>query len=216
MFVQAGVEACDDGNMVQTDACLNSCQAAKCGDGQVQAGVEQCDDGNIVDNDGCSNTCKLPVVKYTAVGPQVNVPAASLAGWTACYTGKFNENTPTVASVLAACTKANLMLACRPVGAANFTLLAHAPRVDVIKDTGQGNVVTVSNGSGWYFNNSWSWGFAKQGDAVARNSCDTQNVNPTLRQCWHTGGGNMNSGYRCGSNFLNGNAGWERVVLQAD
>jgi len=59
MFVQAGVEACDDGNMVQTDACLNSCQAAKCGDGQVQAGVEQCDDGNMVDNDGCSNTCKV-------------------------------------------------------------------------------------------------------------------------------------------------------------
>jgi cysteine-rich repeat protein len=45
--------------MVQTDACLNNCQAAKCGDGQVQAGVEQCDDGNMVDNDACSNTCKL-------------------------------------------------------------------------------------------------------------------------------------------------------------
>jgi hypothetical protein len=34
--------------------------------------------------------------------------------------------------------------------------------------------------------------------------------------CWHTGAGNMNSGYRCGNSFLNGNTGWERVVYHAD
>ncbi|MEZ4449127.1 MAG: DUF4215 domain-containing protein [Nannocystaceae bacterium] len=44
--VQAGVEECDDGNAVDTDACLSTCVAAKCGDGQVQEGVEECDDGN--------------------------------------------------------------------------------------------------------------------------------------------------------------------------
>jgi cysteine-rich repeat protein len=52
-------EACDDGNDVDTDACLNSCSAATCGDGYVQDGVEPCDDGNASGGDGCSATCTL-------------------------------------------------------------------------------------------------------------------------------------------------------------
>ena len=32
-IVQTGVEACDDGNNIDTDACTNSCEAATCGDG---------------------------------------------------------------------------------------------------------------------------------------------------------------------------------------
>ena len=58
-LVHAGVEACDDGNMVQTDACLNTCANAKCGDSVVQAGVEVCDDGNLVDFDGCDGDCTV-------------------------------------------------------------------------------------------------------------------------------------------------------------
>lgn len=50
-------EECDDGNGVETDACLNDCTAARCRDGFVQAGVEQCDDGNDVETDACLNTC---------------------------------------------------------------------------------------------------------------------------------------------------------------
>jgi len=45
-------EACDDGNEIDTDACV-ACQPAACGDGHVQAGVEGCDDGNAVDTDAC-------------------------------------------------------------------------------------------------------------------------------------------------------------------
>jgi len=56
-FVQEGVETCDDGNMVQTDACINTCVPASCGDGFAQAGVEACDDGNMVAKDGCENDC---------------------------------------------------------------------------------------------------------------------------------------------------------------
>jgi cysteine-rich repeat protein len=37
-IVQAGVEQCDDGNAVNTDACVAGCKAAKCGDGFVLAG----------------------------------------------------------------------------------------------------------------------------------------------------------------------------------
>lgn len=53
-------EQCDDGNTIDTDACLNSCKTAKCGDGVVQAGVEVCDDGNAVNDDDCPNSCKSP------------------------------------------------------------------------------------------------------------------------------------------------------------
>jgi cysteine-rich repeat protein len=40
-------EQCDDGNSVNTDACLNSCLTATCGDSVVRAGVEQCDAGEL-------------------------------------------------------------------------------------------------------------------------------------------------------------------------
>ena len=52
-----GPEACDDGNHDNTDACLNTCVAATCGDGYVHAGVETCDDGNRIDTDSCTNSC---------------------------------------------------------------------------------------------------------------------------------------------------------------
>ena len=50
-------EECDDGNDVDTDDCLSTCVAAKCGDGAVFEGTEECDDGNMVDTDACLNTC---------------------------------------------------------------------------------------------------------------------------------------------------------------
>ena len=52
-------EACDDGNAIETDACLNNCVAASCGDGLVHAGIEACDDGNPFDGDECLNNCHL-------------------------------------------------------------------------------------------------------------------------------------------------------------
>ncbi len=56
-----GDEECDDGNDIDTDACLNSCLVARCGDGSVHAGVEDCDDGNSSDGDACKNDCKANV-----------------------------------------------------------------------------------------------------------------------------------------------------------
>ncbi len=48
-------EACDDANMIDTDACRNNCTAAACGDGVIETGVETCDDGNLVNTDACVN-----------------------------------------------------------------------------------------------------------------------------------------------------------------
>lgn len=50
-------EVCDDGNAVNTDACLDTCAAAKCGDTFVQMGVEVCD-GNNLPNATCGADCK--------------------------------------------------------------------------------------------------------------------------------------------------------------
>ncbi len=37
---------CDDGNPIDTDACVAQCKAATCGDGFLRMDLEQCDDGN--------------------------------------------------------------------------------------------------------------------------------------------------------------------------
>ena len=58
-----GDEACDDGNDIDTDACLSNCAAAACGDGVVQEGVEECDDGDGVDKNLCSNACTKVLCK---------------------------------------------------------------------------------------------------------------------------------------------------------
>lgn len=50
-------EACDDGNLVDLDACSNTCVATFCGDGTTQL-LEECDDGNAVITDTCWPNCK--------------------------------------------------------------------------------------------------------------------------------------------------------------
>ena len=49
-------ENCDDGNDDDTDACRNTCESARCGDGVVQTGVDACDDGTL---NGQPNQCNL-------------------------------------------------------------------------------------------------------------------------------------------------------------
>ena len=41
-----------------TDACLNTCESASCGDTHLYEGVEDCDDGNALDGDYCSDDCQ--------------------------------------------------------------------------------------------------------------------------------------------------------------
>jgi cysteine-rich repeat protein len=60
-FVSVG-ETCDDNNAVNTDACLDTCATASCGDGFVRATppAEQCDDGAANSDttaDACRTTC---------------------------------------------------------------------------------------------------------------------------------------------------------------
>lgn len=58
-------EECDDGNDVETDACLSTCRAATCGDGVTHEGVEECD-GQL----DCNADCTVPrsMVSFYASG----------------------------------------------------------------------------------------------------------------------------------------------------
>jgi hypothetical protein len=140
-----------------------------------------------------------------------------LSGWTQCYSDTYaNSGTP-LSTILSQCGGTQLLLACRPVGSSTLSLAANAPRADVIFDTGTGNTTHTANGVEWYFNDSFSWGFAPGGDAVNRDSCDFNvggQVDANLRMCWHTNSGGINDGYRCGDNELNGGSGWERLIFQ--
>ncbi len=148
------------------------------------------------------------------------VPADQLTDWTVCHTDTYADSGTALNDILADCDGANLLLACRPVGSSLFTLAAWAKREDVLFDTGVNDtVVHNSNGVDWYFNDSWSWGFAPEGAGVNKNSCDYNDGilgQQESRLCWHTFDGDIDSGYRCGDNDLNDDNNWERVILQAN
>jgi cysteine-rich repeat protein len=55
-LVYAGVEVCDDANLVDSDECPNDCLPGGCGNGFVDPG-EACDDGNDSNEDACLRTC---------------------------------------------------------------------------------------------------------------------------------------------------------------
>lgn len=151
---------------------------------------------------------------HAPVGPQVNVAEPDLTGWSVCHSSTYASSGTSVAGVLEACTAPSLMLACRPVGSATFTLLAWAPRADVLFAAGTSATSSqFANGAEWYFSDSYSWGFADGGDAVTRNSCYVQSTNADRRMCVHTSSGALGGGYRCGATGLNSDASWERVVL---
>lgn len=156
---------------------------------------------------------------YLPVGPQTNVPVATVTGggWTECYHDLYNAFLE-ADTVLANCPGDKLMLSCRLTGSSILTLLAQADRSDVTFDTGDTeSEVHVANGAGWYFNNGpsfdhgFSWGFVREGDSVDKNNCDVEDSGANdERLCWHL---SSNGGYRCGeSTSLNASVEFERIV----
>jgi len=155
-------------------------------------------------------------------GVQSNVPVAALSGWSLCYIDTYANGSTPLTTILSVCNKANLLLACRPAGSSNLSIAAHAPRADVIFDTGTSDTPHNANGVGWYFNSNYSWGFAPEGDPIDRSSCDiiASPIGPPgpdadKRLCWHTFG-TLDAGWRCGAaTQLFGNT-YERLIFQAD
>ena len=156
---------------------------------------------------------------YLPTGVQQSVPVTTVTsgGWTECHRALYGATGTSVASVLAACGGDRLMLACRQTGSPTLSVLAQAPRADVIFDTGTSNVTRQANGVSWYYSPNYSWGFAPGGQPVTRGSCDTTNTGNNDRICYHTGAGNMNGGWRCGSaTGLNSSVAYEKVIYTAN
>ena len=121
------------------------------------------------------------------------------------------------------------MLSCRKSNSPRLDLMAWAPREDVLFDTGRKSYLDrdmpklyhVARGTAWYYNDDHSWGFAKAGDSIRRQICDTSDSGSDhLRLCWNTRGG---KGYRCGSEIESHyylpdsiQLGLERVIYQKD
>jgi len=233
-IVCGGANECANGNCPAQDgvccdtACPGTCMACTASatggvDGVCDFSISGLDpDGECPMGEFCvQGTCDTV---YTFSGVQTNLPAAQLAGWTECFSELYNVSGTPLATILAQCDQENLLLGCRAVADPTILIVAaNAPRADVIFDTGTGDVPHDANGVGWYYNDSYSWGFALQGDPITRSSCDIQDspndanagVNGDLRLCVHTGGGNLNGGWRCGANTsLNSSSLYERVLFQ--
>ena len=149
-------------------------------------------------------------------GPQAFVEKGKLDGWEPCFTGLYN-GTESLDAVLTQCDGDPLLLAGGPTASSTLTVLAAARRADVIFDTGAGNDPHDANGSGWYYNGSLSWGFAKQGDPINRSECDSLvTPNPELRLCWHTASNGLAGGWRAGAvTNLNASEDYTRYIYQA-
>jgi hypothetical protein len=185
------------------------------GSGDIRSGY-RCGANDLNGDDSWERVIYKPTPVPAFHGVLQNIEQAYLADhWGVCWSGTYGGNAP-LAGILTSCTSQTLMLACRPVGDDHFTLAAMGPRDAVLHDCGDDSAcVFESNGVGWYYSTTWSWGFAKGGQPVQRTSCDVnRDDDPQLRMCWHTGNGDIESGYRCGDNSLNGDDTWERLVLQ--
>jgi hypothetical protein len=171
-------------------------------------------DGEIVFGKG-SLEVSLEVVS-TFSGPRTNVDPAELAGWTLCYADTYDNVSTSLADIQAACGGDQLMLACRPTGTTTLSLAAHGPREAVLRDTGvDSTTVSRANGSDWYYNESWSWGYVPAGAVVNKSSCDIGDGVSTpenTRLCFHTASGLISSGFRCGSAGFQFDNTWERLI----
>jgi len=138
-------------------------------------------------------------------------------GWTACYEGDYATG-QSLSTILAGCTGQYMLLGCRASDTTDALALAAADlRALVIQADGTG-LTHASNGVGWYFNDSWSWGFFPAGQPVNLDTCDTDSGGVVLtrkaeRLCWHTSNGDLTAGFRCGDNDLSADATWRRLVM---
>jgi hypothetical protein len=178
----------------------------------------------------CGNVCKAGTScnkgkcskLFTFSGIMMDTPTSTFVGWTECFKSYYGEQV-SLSEALESCTGGKLMMACRVAGADVLQLAAYANVEDVLFDTGASDTPHDANGVGWYFSAGRSWGFAPQGDALHRFTCDIVDshlepagVDGERRLCWHTSPGYITAGWRCGLNdTLNGSLELERVLFTA-
>ncbi len=219
-WVMNGVD-CDDANDRINPAAEERCDTwdTNC-DGKLLADeLDEDGDGfGICNGDPDDTDPSVFPLLTTWYGVEVNVSEAELVGWEECFLDTYDRYGASLSGMQSSCYKNNVMVACRQRGSGILTAAAHAPREDVFYDTGSGSSsVHNANGVDWYYSTSWSMGFVQGGTGVYRSSCDV-NSSPDAdkRLCWHTSGGTLSGGYRCGTSLSLYTTSWERVVYHAD
>lgn len=159
----------------------------------------------------------MPWPAGAGIKTNVSLAALQALGWSTCFTAPYNSTGTTTDSILAGCTGTYMMMACRASSATDtLTVVAADTRavVTTVDASNTGFHASNNGGVGWYFGTNWSWGFFPLGQAVNRSSCDVAPASPEQRLCWHTGGGAINGGYRCGATIgLNADATFQRLIL---
>jgi hypothetical protein len=169
-----------------------------------------------------SLTDPLSAQSYDPVGPQTDVDdwVVEQGGWSLCFSSPYATWTgPWLPTIETLCTGEKLMLACGAKLSPTLTLLAAAPREEVLEDCGDGGGDShLANGTQWYHAHGGSglgrdsWGFAAEGETVTRNNCDAGTSDPGHRLCWHL---QELGGYRCGTAVnLNGTPEWTKYVYR--
>ena len=152
---------------------------------------------------------------YLPVGPQLNVPLATVTGggWTQCYSATMAISFGgSAATTLAACTGDRLLVAGRETGSGTLLVLAQALKTDVLFNTGAASngITNIANGTGWYNADNWSFGFVPAGETPNKSECDT--TSGLGRLCIHTL--TFTGGYRINDiQGLNNSTDYEKLVF---
>jgi hypothetical protein len=159
-----------------------------------------------------STPAKATFQVVTGIRKDATLSGLQAAGWRKCFEGAYADSSD-IAALLAGCTGRYMLLGCRASDTTDALALAAADLRTVVTQPDATGAVHVVNGVGWYFNDSWSWGFFPAGDAATLDPCDSSQTSKDQRMCWHAVEGVLTPGYRCGDNQLNTDATWRRLVM---
>ncbi len=149
--------------------------------------------------------CAPGVLRFGGVRRALPVEDVERGGFRLCWAGDYGADEGTLAEVDAACDGNVLLLGCSTDDPDVLDVAAMGERAIIVADHGGGNGDSVEhNDVQWYRSADRSWGFAPAGVPIDRNTCDVGAERADERLCWHTVGGSIRAGFRCGdARFLN-------------
>jgi len=150
----------------------------------------------------------VPGLQFAGVRTNLTEREVLAGGFRECHRDLYSD-TLDQRGMLNGCLRANVLVACREVGADTFEAAAMGLRQNVFEVIPcEPNTENVHNGVNWYLSPNCSFGFGPSDEGLNRRSCDTGAGRDRL--CWHT---SDNGGYRCGlERGLNRSGLWERIV----